>query len=150
MADDRLHYTQCGLDNVYLLDGYTIKQGKRGKTVHIVDQKGLHSAIGEMLIRQKSGLAGKELRFLRNEMGLSQPYLAGLLGENEQSVARREKKAVGTKRVGGQERMIRYLYEQYIGGDERILAFLTSLAEQDERERESWVFRKGVDWDRAA
>lgn len=150
MADGKLHYTQCGLNNVYLLDGYTIKQGKRGTTVHIIDQKGLHSVIGESLIRQRSGLNGRELRFLRNEMGLSQPCLARLLGESEQSVARREKRPDGTKKIGGQERMLRYLYEQYTGGHEQIVDFLTSLAEQDERERESWEFRKGVDWDRAA
>lgn len=150
MAEDKWHYTQCGLDNVYLLDGYTIKHGRRGNTVHITDQKGLHTAIGESLIRQRSGLNGKELRFLRNEMGLSQPCLARLLGESEQSVARREKRATGTKKIGNQERMIRYIYEQFIGGHEQIIDFLTSLAEQDERDRERWEFRKGHEWDRAA
>lgn len=150
MADDKLHYTQCGLDNVFLLNGFAIEHGTRGQVVRVNDQQGLHAVIGEALIRQRSGLSGKEVRFLRHEMGLSQAVLARLLGEDEQSVARREKRAQGTKRVGAQERMIRYLYEQFIGGDEELSSFLKTLAEQDERAREDWEFRNAGGWNRAA
>lgn len=46
MNEQRLHYTACGLDNIYLLDGFHIVEGRRGRVVRIEDQQGLHKAIG--------------------------------------------------------------------------------------------------------
>ena len=99
MKEQKLHYTSCGLDNVYLLNGYSVVKTRRGIVTRIEDPQGLHVAIGACLVRQKKGLTGKELRFLRHELGLSQPALATLLGESAQSVARREKNRRGLKKL---------------------------------------------------
>ena len=138
-------YTACGLDDVYLLNGFHVEgEGSRGPVVRIEDIEGLHRAIGEGLVRQKHSLNGKELRFLRTELGLSQSNLASLLGESEQTVARREKAKRRLKTPTPQERMIRYLYEQHIGGDEKMTEFLRDMAALDEKgEEEAWNWENG-------
>jgi putative transcriptional regulator len=138
METQRLPYTLCGLDGVYLLNGFKYKETPRGRRLHIDDQEGLHQAIGRHLVRQGRGLTGRELRFLREELGLSQTSLARLLGESEQSVARREKREKPYKRPPSQERMIRYLYEEkHINENEKLADFLKGIADADDfRERE--------------
>ncbi len=134
-----LHYSACGLDDVYLLNGFTVSDSSRGEVTKIKDIDGLHRAIGGNLVRQKRSLNGKELRFLRTELGLSQANLATLLGESDQSVARREKQARRDRRLGAQERLIRFLYDEDIGGNETLTSFLKELEELDERgDREGW------------
>ncbi len=56
MEEQKLRYTACGLDNVYLLDGYSIVETRRGRVIKIEDQQGLHRAIGELLIGQREAL----------------------------------------------------------------------------------------------
>ncbi len=149
MTEQRLQYTACGLDSIYLLDGFRFAEGKRGRVVKIEDQNGLHRAIGDFLIRQKRSLNGKELRFLRHELGLSQPKLAGLLGESEQSVARREKREKGWKRPTPQERLLRFMFEEQLGGNEPLVEFLRALADLDERENTDVEFKQLDGWQRA-
>jgi DNA-binding transcriptional regulator YiaG len=149
---DKLLYTACGLDNVYLLNGYHVVETKRGRMIRIDDQQGLHRAIGEYLVRQKRSLVGKELRFLRHQLGLSQPALATLLGESEQSVARREKRRKGWKKPIPQDRMLRYMFEQRLSGNEKLEEFLRSLADLDEANMTKVEFKKSkktAQWERA-
>src|SRR5215813_1070601 len=91
MASKRFRYSACGLDNVFLLNGYNLRSTPYGKGFAIDNVDGLHAAIGKRLIREKKTLNGKELRFLRHELDFSQNALATLLGVDEQSVARWEK-----------------------------------------------------------
>lgn len=151
MDEQKLRYTRCGLDNVYLLNGFQVVETARGRVTKIEDQKGLHLAIGEFLIRQRRSLNGKELRFLRHELGLSQPKVAMLLGESEQSVARREKREKPWKRATPQERMLRYMFRQRLQGNENLEEFLRSLADMDEQENTTVEFRKPTQslWQRA-
>ena len=84
-------YRGCGLDGIYLLNGYTCAQHDGERHVSIRDVEGLHQAIGRHLVESRKGLSPKEIRFLRNTMGVSQSKLADMLGNNSQSVARWEK-----------------------------------------------------------
>ena len=131
MTTQGLHYTLCGLDSVYLLDGFEYEETKRGRRLHIHDQEGLHQTIGRCLVRQARGLTGRELKFLREELGLSQTSLARLIGESDQSVARREKREKPYKRPPAQERMIRFLYEERTQ-NEKLHDFLKSIANSDD------------------
>ena len=83
------HYTESGLDNVYLVDGFEYVNG--GKEVIIQDLDGLHRAIGCALAEQRRRLTGDEFRFLRSEMLLSQAALAKGLGVKELTVGRWER-----------------------------------------------------------
>ena len=149
----RLHYTMCGLDDVYLLDGYSYEETSRGRRLRIEAQDELHKSIGRWLVQLNRGLTGKELRFLREEVNLSQANLARLLGESDQSVARREKREDPFKNPTTQERILRYLYDQIkLETKESLCEFLNAMADADNRPREDVSFESSDDgkWQGAA
>ncbi len=74
------HYTACGLDNVWLANGFTVRATKYGEGVAIEDVDGLHRLLATSLVEKKGLLAGKEFRFLRVHLGLTQQGLAKLMG----------------------------------------------------------------------
>lgn len=86
-----LHYKQCGLDDVYLLNGYTVHETTYGKGVSVEDVDGLHRAIALSVIKNKAVLSGKEIKFFRKLMAFTQADLARKLRCDVQSVARWEK-----------------------------------------------------------
>ena len=86
------HYTESGLRNVWLVNGYTEHDTPFGKGVAVHDAAGLTAAICSALTRKPAPLTGAELRYLRSGgMLLSQPALGKLLGTDGQAVARWEK-----------------------------------------------------------
>jgi DNA-binding transcriptional regulator YiaG len=112
MTEQMYHYTESGLDNVYLADGYEFVEAPGGQEVRITDIDGLHEAIGRTLIADKKNLSGKEIRFLRHEMLLSQARLAKLLEVGEQTVHRWEKGKAEIPKPA--ETLIRLLYREHI------------------------------------
>ncbi len=84
-------YKGSGLDNVYLMSGFEIVKDEDGEGVIIHDMDGLHSAIAKYLVEERKVLSGKEIRYLRTYLDLSQSDLGKLLGCDSQSVARYEK-----------------------------------------------------------
>jgi len=75
-----LHYTDCGLDDVYLVSGYRIEQTPSGQVLTITNVEQLHRVIGCQLAKQKRALSGKELRFLRKQINLTQSELGKFIG----------------------------------------------------------------------
>jgi hypothetical protein len=69
---DSYHYTECGLSNIFLLNGYNFIETPRGKAISINDLNGLHNAIGLWLTTSKKNLSDEEIRFLNDELLLSQ------------------------------------------------------------------------------
>lgn len=132
LQSDRYHYTECGLDNIHLLNGYESVETPRGRGVHIQDVEGLHLAIGRILVREKRNLTGKEFRFLRHELNLTQQNLALLLGLDVQSVARWEKGKSKSGIPGPAQGIVRLLYEEHTKGNKKIMEPLSKLAELDE------------------
>lgn len=127
---DSYHYRACGLENVYLLNGFSIEETRHGRTVVIDDMDGLHHAIGRRLAQEKKELTGRELRFLRRELGLSQRGLGELLSKSGQAIARWEK---GHNRIDGTaEALFRLLYLEHAGGNRKVRGLLGRLAELDE------------------
>jgi putative transcriptional regulator len=145
MASKRFRYTACGLDNVFLLNGYKLRTTPYGKAFAIDNIDGLHAAIGQRLIREKKTLNGKEIRFLRHELSLSQNGLATLLGIDEQSVARWEKGQAGIS--GPADKMIRLIYAEAIGSKTEIARMLKHIAELDEHIDRDFLFQAtGTTW----
>lgn len=86
------HYTECGLDNIYLVNGFTIEKLENGEeAIHIHDIHKLHYVIGNSLVFKRGLLTGKEVQFIRRTMDLSQTALGKLLGVEYQSVLGWEK-----------------------------------------------------------
>ena len=126
MTSELHHYRECGLDNVFLLNGFTVRETRHGRAVSIEDIDGLHRAIGTHLAKEKRTLTGAELWFLRAEMDLSQK----LLGKTAQTVARWEK---GQSRIDGTaDRVVRVLYAEQTGESEKIRNVLQELAVLDD------------------
>lgn len=103
-----LHYTACGLDDVYLLNGFTVEETDYGRGIAVDDVAGLHVAIGLHLVLHRKALSPKEFRFLRKQLDLTQDELAAQLGVTGQTVARWEK---GETEVSGPaDRLLRLFY----------------------------------------
>lgn len=131
MEEIRYHYTECGLDYVYLLNGVTRIETPRGEAVHIKNIPGLHKAIGLHIVNAKKNLSGKEVRFLRHELNQTQNNLSMLLGIDSQTLARWEKGE--TDRVPpAADRLIRLLYNEHVDGNPEICKPLKRIADLDE------------------
>lgn len=114
MKQDLFHYTSCGLRNVYLRNGYTVKRTAYGRAVAIQDVEGLHRVIGMQLAKNKPRLSGADIRFLRKELDMSQSLLARSLGVGETSVRNWES---GRGKIGKPaERLLRLLYQDFAEG----------------------------------
>lgn len=85
------HYKSCGLENIYLSNGYSVKDTPYGSAVSIEDIDGLHFAISRDILLQRAPLTGRQFRFLRKEQDLTQAEMASILGVTEQTVAAWEK-----------------------------------------------------------
>lgn len=89
-ANEPLHYTACGLDNIYLVSGFNRKNVAGEIYVSVNDVEDLHEAIALTLARKKL-LSGAEIRFLRKYLEYTQSDLGDWLGVSDQSIARYEK-----------------------------------------------------------
>jgi DNA-binding transcriptional regulator YiaG len=125
------HYEECGLDNVYLENGYVIHDTSYGKGVSIHHTDLLHKLIGDWLVELPRPLTGAELRFLRLELDMTQRNLAAILGTEEQSLRRWEK--MRTKPIQGPaDRLLRGLYKDYQLGDGSMRKMVERLAQLDQ------------------
>lgn len=126
-AGEPLHYRQCGLDDVYLLNGYTIHETPYGDGVSVEDVEGLHRAIARNIVRHKGLLDAKEIRFLRKMLGFTQADLARKLRCDTQTVARWEKGQ--TEINGASDLCIRAFYLGREADDVDLLQLAEDLAE---------------------
>lgn len=84
-------YTESGLDNVFI-EGMGPHIDDGGEEVYgIPNIIGLHRVISEAIVSHPAGMSGKELRFLRTEMGLTQAELARVVHRDTQTVGRWER-----------------------------------------------------------
>ncbi len=123
-------YIESGLNNIYLINGFEHHHTPYGEGVSIHNVQELNRIIGEALIQRSSALNGAELRFLRLEMDQTQRDLAGILGATEQTLRLWEKGRVKPL-PGSADRLLRVLYNEFIGGDGEVRRMLVRLAELD-------------------
>ena len=127
------HYTDSGLDNIYLVNGFKVSKTVYGEAVAIDDIDGLHKAIGRWLVNEPTPLTGAKLRFLRHELDLSQKALGSLMGKSEQAVRRWEK--VGAKPIDPiADRFVRIIYCAKVVGSTGIAELIDKLAAADQAE----------------
>ena len=145
------HYTECGLENVWLENGYQMHDTDYGPAVSFSDADALHRVIGSLIIESARPLNGAEVRFLRGEMDLSQKRLGLLLGLDEQTVRRWEKLAESDI-PGAPDRLIRQIYAEYVNTASGLRKLLERLAAHDRDEITEIRLRDvpGEGWKRAA
>ena len=137
--DGKYHYTECGLDNVYLENGFDIlpdRKGDIGVAIHNIDK--LHAAISHDIINQGQKMNGNEFRFLRTLMGCSQSALAKLMHTDAQSVARWEKEKNYNPVA---DTMLRTLYMLFVDGNEDIRDILERLADIDDLDQKIRIYK---------
>ncbi|ETD44357.1 transcriptional regulator [Pseudomonas aeruginosa VRFPA07] len=122
------HYVECGLPNVWLRNGFVVKDTAYGEAVAIKDVKGLHDVIGKMVAEKPTPLSGAEFRFLRKELGLSQDRLAAIVGMTGQAVALWEK---NDKVPLVHDRYLRGLYLEAKTGEADLMASIDKINELD-------------------
>lgn len=130
------HYTESGLNNVWLTNGFEVRKVDGEDAVAIRDLKGLHKAIGKGIAR-KPHLTGAELRFLRKEMGLSQRRLGELLGVSEETISLWERRGRMPK---GYDRLVRVLYLECLNENVKLLQMIERLIDLDRKDPEKTVF----------
>jgi len=143
------HYTESGLRNVWLVNGYTVRKTPYGKGIAIESLEGLHRAIARQIVRLPRPLTGAEFRFLRKELELSQASLADYLGCNVQALARWEK---GKSRLPKPaERLLRALYRESDEGNAQIRELVERISRRGATERAKLEFaRRRGEWKAAA
>lgn len=122
-------YAESGIASIWLVNGYRKIRTSEGTGVSIEDVDGLHRVIARYLVHHKPRLAGKEFRFLRIELDMSQAKLAQMLGTTDQAVARWER---GRSRVPKMaERFLRAIYREIAEGNAHITKMVDRLNQLD-------------------
>ena len=85
------HYTASGLDNIWLKNGYQLHTIGDGTGFSIRDLDNLHKAIAIGIVEKSAPMIGKEFRFLRIELDLSQKAIGDLMDKSDQMIAKWEK-----------------------------------------------------------
>lgn len=134
------HYKESGLDNVWLAGGYGKKRTKYGVVVSFEDIEGLHESIGRFIIGKPGVLTGKEFRFLRTELDLSQKMLGSIIGASEQAIARWERGVTAVPET--EARFLRALYREHVDGAAHIRELAERLNALDEKEARTLKLRR--------
>lgn len=144
------HYTESGLRNVWLRNGFTVHDTPYGKGVAIEDVAGLHKALALALVLKPGKLSGTEIRFLRKEMEMSQSSLAACLGANVQTVATWEKSKA--KISGPADKMLRVLVKGHFNNNVQVRKLIETLNHLDQSKNDNkMVFHElGNKWQQAA
>ncbi|MFT5140545.1 MAG: putative transcriptional regulator [Lysobacterales bacterium] len=144
------HYMGAGLDNVYLKNGYREFTYGEDVAISIEDVTGLHRAIAASLIEKQELLNGKEIRFLRKELDLSQRTLGLLLAVTDQSIAKWEKDEHAIQ--GSANVVLRLLVaERFLNRKGEVSEFIKMLASIDRKETAELYFTETEEgWREAA
>lgn len=85
------HFTECGLDYVWLLNGYELELDEDGDECFILHNSDtLHQEIARYVVLHRQVLEAQEVRFLRSLLRMTQVQLADKLGVDSREVQRWE------------------------------------------------------------
>jgi DNA-binding transcriptional regulator YiaG len=144
----KYHYTESGLKNVWLRNGFHYVPTPYGTGVSINNVEGLHKAIALALLKKTPHWSGAEFRFIRKELDMSQVALASFLGKDVQSIARWEKRGRVPKMA---DRFMRMLYREHIDGNEKIIEIINRLNDMDKQQHQKMLFSgQNGKWKQAA
>ena len=85
------HYTECGLDNIYLRNGFKFTERGGKQYVSVSNARSLLRRIGLDIISTRLIIGPQELKFLRRNAEMTQKQVADRLRMTEQQVANLEK-----------------------------------------------------------
>lgn len=143
LKQEKHHYTECGLDNIYLRNGWSIDEEG---SLFIENIQGLHKAIALQLVTLKRTLKGREIRFIRHYLDLSQKMLGSMLGSDYQSVLRWEKgKGKITKPA---DRLLKIFTYEYASENKKAVDLIDLISDLDnERDVTDFAFEHDKNWE---
>ena len=125
---DMYHYTDCGLQNVWLRNGYTKRETSQGTAVSIHDLEGLHRTIGLSVAKCSPKLRKDEIRYLRKELEWPQVTLAEYLGVGETTIRNWER---GQNEIDpSAERLLRVTYIQCVEGNGEVKEMVEQIGQR--------------------
>jgi DNA-binding transcriptional regulator YiaG len=144
------HYKACGLDDVYLYNGFTVEETDYGRGVTVHNSEALHRAIATYLISDHKPLSAREFRFLRKQMEFTQEQVARRLQVDVQTIARYEKDRAAIP--GAVDAVMRILYAVHLVPEDKRLDVMTDvmndLEDRVSRSKGAMYFRQTVSgWD---
>jgi DNA-binding transcriptional regulator YiaG len=115
-----IHYRGAGLDNVYLVNGYTTHAMASGEeAISIHNLEGLHKAIASALASQVGEMDGQTFRFLRKYIDMGQRAIGGILGATENTVSNWER---GQCKVpGASAELLRGVVREHVSGNASLI-----------------------------
>jgi DNA-binding transcriptional regulator YiaG len=142
---DKLHYTGCGLDYIYLLNGFDLFEDEDGDVSYAIhDAAQLHEAIAYAIVTETPELRGMELRFFRSLLHLSQENMAKGLFRTRDAVAKYESKP--KDRLPDQtEALLRCLVMGHLKKDTTIGRMLKILQSVDDSQESEILLKKTND-----
>lgn len=125
------HYSECGLDNIYLVNGFEITKTDGDEEIFIHDIHGLHKAIGMSIVFKQGLLLGNEIKFIRTTLDFSQTRLAQLLGCTYQTILLWEKNKTPISKTA--DRLLRIMFFGYLcpENDRTIYDLINEIADRD-------------------
>lgn len=147
-----LLYRGCGLEGIYLCNGYAVEEIDGEKFTSIQDIEGLHKVIALNLVEHRKTLTPSEIKFIRVAIDHTQSSLAKALGVSSQTVARWEKGQV--EMPGPADRWLRVMVFMAMMPEDELTKLIKDLSETLDGMDESNVvplqFRHDDEWKEAA
>lgn len=121
------HFKECGLDYVYLTNGFEIEEDSEyGNLVTIHNADDLQRSIARSVLLHREKLTGKELRFFRSLLQLTQEQMGGYLGVSREHITRNETVDKDKDLPNSGDIILRILvWEKYLD-EEKALSFVES------------------------
>ena len=137
------HYKECGLQNVYLKNGYQLEVIDDEEYFSVDDVHGLHNAIAIQLAEKPTALTGAEFKYLRVHFNHSRRVLGERLGVDQQTIGRWEKEETAIPKTV--DVTMRLLLLESLNEDSNISELLVNLAENEASELMSEIILEEVD-----
>ena len=133
------HYAECGLDNIWLANGFIHRKTPYGPGISFQDIDQLDMLLALKLVDKPARLTGKEFRYLRTLLHLSQAEVARAHGVGEQVVSlwERHGKVPKTNDV-----LLRLRYLAHAGAVDKMPAVLERMNEVERPGRQRLIGRK--------
>lgn len=137
------HYTECGLPNVYLKNGFTIEHIDGEDYTSIDDMNNLHVAIAQTIADSHTAVRPAEFKFLRIELNLSQKMLGHRFGVSEQTIARYEKGQSDIPRTT--DAALRSLFMEKLEKTNSVSYFLNLLSDAEAQQAAKAILLEEID-----
>ena len=153
-ASKPYHYRECGLDSIFLMNGFTVEEVDGEEYVSIKNLDGLWKVIGLKICTTAKTISPKEVRFLRRLMNKTQQELASDLRVSDQTVARWEKAECSLDGPADFSLRIHYLLSKTAQPEgielaEKMLDIMKELIEQDDMSPEYNLVQTNEHWKEA-